>query len=332
MILLKKRPHLVLKSSLAMLRFLRLDIPNQSFAVTWRHGKRAIPALPTKSRDTLGLNPFRRTGLELLDKFCNRHRRMEVDREMNMVRNSANSKAGALMFTCNPSEICMKRAANILIHKGLTIFRAEDKMNQHKAQRLGHCANYRSGLQPSLSPHTHSWGVAPRCYIAAPLALMLAIAGRKSSPAPTPAPSTPVIAKSAYPPRPTVAPPPFKVFHTTDNSITLVTDANATDDQIAAIIWQLHDAARNNTFAALHFPQQVQQLIAKRDPMIWFHIYRGPKCASEKYTTGALPCGPSYHAAGDYTLGSFSNKNHDDGVLLHAEDKQTELWNPDASH
>ena len=64
--------------------------------------------------------------------------------------------------------------------------------------------------------------------------------------------------------------------------------------------------------------------------MIWFHIYRGPKCADEKYTTGTLPCGPSYHAAGDYTLGSFSNKNRDDAVLLHGDDKQTELWNPDA--
>jgi len=135
---------------------------------------------------------------------------------------------------------------------------------------------------------------------------------------------------SAYPPRPTIAPPPFQVFHTTDNSITIVTDPSATDDQIDAILWQLHDAARNNTFALLHLPQQVQQLIDKRDPIIWFHVYRGSKCASEKYTTGALPCGPSYHAAGDYTLGGFSNKDRDDGVLLHADDKETELWNPDA--
>jgi hypothetical protein len=167
----------------------------------------------------------------------------------------------------------------------------------------------------------------------ASLAVLTALAGCKSSPNA----ETTTLAQAAkdgkisdvhiYFPRPTVAPPPFKVFHTTDNSITLVTDVNATDDQIAAILWQLHDAARNNTFAALHIPQP---FIDKRDPMIWFHVYRGDKCASEKYTTGKLPCGPSYHAAGDYTLGSFSNKNRDDGVLLHADDKQTELWNPDA--
>jgi len=151
--------------------------------------------------------------------------------------------------------------------------------------------------------------------------------GCKSAPAPTPAPSTPIVAKSTYPPRPNTPPPPFKVFHTTDNSITLVTSDNATDDQIAAIIWQLHDAAGSHSFDKLHISQK---FVDARDPMIWFHIYRGAKCADEKYTTGKLPCGPSYHAAGDYTLGSFSNKDRGDGVLLHADDKQTELWNPDA--
>ena len=151
--------------------------------------------------------------------------------------------------------------------------------------------------------------------------------GCKSAPHPLPRRTTTRYAKSTYPPRPTITPPPFKVFHTTDNSITLVTADNATDDQIAAILWQLHDAARTHTFAALHIPQKD---VDKRDPIIWFHIYRGPKCASEKYTTGKLPCGASYHAAGDYTFGSFSNKARDNAVLLHGDDKQTELWNPDA--
>jgi hypothetical protein len=159
------------------------------------------------------------------------------------------------------------------------------------------------------------------------MTLMSALAGCKSAPAPNSAPTRPTVAKSAYPPRPTVGPPPFRVFHTTDNSITLVTDANATDDQIAAILYQLHDAAHNHTFAALHISQK---FVDARDPILWFHLYRGAKCAAEKYTTAALPCGPSYHAAGDYTLGSFSNKNRDDAVILHGDDKQTELWNPDA--
>jgi hypothetical protein len=152
--------------------------------------------------------------------------------------------------------------------------------------------------------------------------------GCKSAPAPTPAPPQPAVAKSAYPLRPTTPPPPFRVFHTTDNSITLVTVPNATDDQISAILWQLHDAARAHTFDDLLISQR---LVDARNPIIWFHLYRGPKCANEKYTTGTLPCGPSYHAAGDYTLGGFTNKNHDEGLLLHGEDHQTELWNPDSA-
>jgi hypothetical protein len=129
-----------------------------------------------------------------------------------------------------------------------------------------------------------------------------------------------------YPARPTTPPPPFHLFHQTTDSLTLVTSETATDDQLAAILYQLHDAARTHTFAILHLPQS---FIDHRDPIIFFHLYRGPKCASEKYTTGAYPCGPSYHAAADYTLGSFANKDRDAAILLHPNAPPTELWNPD---
>jgi hypothetical protein len=130
-----------------------------------------------------------------------------------------------------------------------------------------------------------------------------------------------------YPPRPTTPPPTFRVFHTSDNSITLVTTPHATDAQIEAIIYQLRDAARTHTFDALHIPQK---LVDARSPILWFHIYRGPQCASEKYASGPPPCGPSYHAAGEYTLGSFKDPHHDEGAILHGEDQTTQLWNPDA--
>jgi hypothetical protein len=183
--------------------------------------------------------------------------------------------------------------------------------------------------------HRKGWGIARQSnrsrHIFAIGTFTIAIAtilGCKSAPEPIRQHWGPIVTKSTYAPRPTIAPPPFRVFHTTDNSITLATADNASDEQIEAILWQLHDAAHNRSFAALHIPQQ---FVDKRDPMIWFHLYRGAKCADEKYTTGKLPCGPSYHAAGDYTLGSFSNKDRDDAVLVHDEDHQTELWNPDAA-
>jgi hypothetical protein len=152
------------------------------------------------------------------------------------------------------------------------------------------------------------------------------LCGCHAGSAPVAAPKA-VATVQTYPPRPTIAPPPFKVFHQTDNSITLVTDEHASDEQIEAIVWQLHDAAQTHIFDKLHISQS---FIDKRDPIVFIHIYRGSKCAPEKYAPGEPPCGGSYHGAGDYTLGSFKNPNRESGVLLHDEDHMVDLWNPDA--
>ncbi len=132
-----------------------------------------------------------------------------------------------------------------------------------------------------------------------------------------------------FPPTPTAPPPSFTLFHHNATSITLVTADNATDSQIEAIIYQLRDAGHTHTFGRLHIPQK---LVDARDPILWFHIYRGSKCASEKYVSGPPPCGPSYHAAGEYTLGSFKDPNRDEGALLHGDGQATQLWNPDAPY
>ena len=140
--------------------------------------------------------------------------------------------------------------------------------------------------------------------------------------------STAPAATAQYPPRPIIGPPAFKVFHHDASSITLVTEDSATDAEIESILWQLRDAAQAHSFDKLGVPQK---LVDARNPIVFFHLYRGSKCASEKYTSGALPCGASYHAAGEFTLGGFSNHDRADGALLHDEDRQTELWNPDAA-
>ena len=129
-----------------------------------------------------------------------------------------------------------------------------------------------------------------------------------------------------YPARPDVTAPNFKVFHRDASSITLVTKEDATDAEIESVIWELHDAAHAHTFDKLKIDQK---WVDARAPIIWFHIYRGSKCASEKYASGKPPCGDSYHAAGDYTLGGYTNHDRDDGVLLQDEDRQTQLWNAD---
>jgi hypothetical protein len=161
----------------------------------------------------------------------------------------------------------------------------------------------------------------------AAMAVAFTATGCKSAPAPKATPAYEIDA-SLYPTRPNVAEPSFKVFHHDTSSITLVTKENATDDEIESIIWELRGAAKAHNFDKLGINQK---WVDARDPMMWFHIYRGPKCASEKYAGGAPPCGGSYHAAGEYTLGGFTNRDRDDGVLLQGEDKQTQLWDPDGS-
>ena len=130
-----------------------------------------------------------------------------------------------------------------------------------------------------------------------------------------------------YPTRPTVPPPATKVVHQDNDTYTLITKPEATDDEIAAILWQFRDAAHAHTFSALHLDQK---FIDARKPSIWFHVYRGAKCASEKYTKGPLPCDASYHGAGDYTLGAYNNPQWDDAVLHHTDKTETHLWDSEA--
>lgn len=133
-------------------------------------------------------------------------------------------------------------------------------------------------------------------------------------------------AATVFPARPGAAPPTFKLFHQDNDTLTLVTTVTATDDEVSAILWQLREATQQHTFDALHLPQK---FVDARQPTIWFHVYRGARCAGEKYTKGALPCEASYHGAGDYTLGSYSNPHWNDGVLRHQDGTETRLWNPD---
>ncbi|MDE1155597.1 MAG: hypothetical protein PW735_07675 [Acidobacteriaceae bacterium] len=163
----------------------------------------------------------------------------------------------------------------------------------------------------------------------ASLASLCLAAGCRNAPAPQSAAQPAGKPAQSYPARPSITAPAFRLFHKTNDSFTLVTDEHATDEQIEAILWQLHDAAHTHSFDRIGIPQS---LVDKRDPILWFHLYRGARCASEKYTTGALPCGASYHAAGDYTLGGFTNKNRDEASLLQADDRELPLWPSDTNH
>jgi hypothetical protein len=158
--------------------------------------------------------------------------------------------------------------------------------------------------------------------------LTLLVLGCKSTSAPTPAPAADTTPAITYPTRPTTS-PPFKIFHHANSTFTLTVPESTTDDQLSALLWTLRDAARTHTFDHLHIPQKQVDTDGRT---VWFHIYRGTKCAPEKYSSNKPPCGDSYHAAADYTLDPQKNPLWDKGTLLHSEDQQTDLWNPDAPY
>ena len=158
------------------------------------------------------------------------------------------------------------------------------------------------------------------------LLLPLLLIGCKSAPTPAPAPAAETTPAATYPTRPTTPPAPFKIFHHANSTFTLTVKETATDDEISALVWQLRDAARTHSFDKVHIPQKEVDADGKT---VWFHIYRGTKCAPEKYAPGEPPCGGSYHAAGDYTFDTHTNPPWDKGVLLHDE-RPTNLWDPDA--
>jgi hypothetical protein len=139
--------------------------------------------------------------------------------------------------------------------------------------------------------------------------------------------TTVILTKPVFEPvRPSAAPATFKVFHKSDTTYTLVVPEDATDEQVESLIWELRDAAHARTLDKLKLSQK---MVDERKPLVWFHIYRGSKCASEKYADGPPPCGGSYHAAGDYTYGGYRNRETDNGSIFHGEDHETQLWDPE---
>jgi hypothetical protein len=161
------------------------------------------------------------------------------------------------------------------------------------------------------------------------LGFSLLFAGCKSAPPPgTPAAvPTPAV---TYP-APTTAPAAFKIFHHGNSSFTLVVNDKTTDDQLAALVWDLRDAARTHSLNSIHIPQKQVDADGKT---VWFHIYRGAKCASEKYGSGAPPCGASFHAAADYTFDTNTTPPWDKGSILHSADDPhpAQLWDTEAPY
>ena len=170
--------------------------------------------------------------------------------------------------------------------------------------------------------------MTPRSHI--PLLLLpLLLIGCKSAPAPAPTPAAETTPAVTYPARPTTPPPAFKIFHHANSSFTLTVKDTATDDEISALVWQLRDAARTHSFDNIKIPQKE---VDADGTTVWFHIYRGTKCAPEKYAPGPLPAEPATTPPATTPspptpppVGQRLNSTP-------ANDHPTDLWNPDAPY
>ena len=150
MILLEESSHLGFKVPFAMMLFLRLDVLDQRTSIRRAYRKGTIPTLPGELGYTLLLYPLRGVGLQVRQQSGQALRRMQPHCEMDMVRRAANAKAVTLPVSRYRSQIRMKTVTNGVVQKRPTALRTEHDVNQHETQRLGHTADYKSGLQPSL--------------------------------------------------------------------------------------------------------------------------------------------------------------------------------------
>jgi hypothetical protein len=162
MILLKKRPHLILKTPFAVVRLLLINVVDESANVRRTDGKQTIPTLPSEITYPLLLHPDGRSRLDLRYELRSRSCHCQSYREMNMVGSSTRSKALTIQSARRSSEICKKRSANIFVDQRGSMFRAENNMNQVEAQRLGHGKDYMPGLQPFAALTNAYLGLRPR--------------------------------------------------------------------------------------------------------------------------------------------------------------------------
>ena len=159
MILLEKRPHLLLKTSLPVVRLLTFDVSHQRTQIAWTDGEQSVPPLPSKVCNALFFHPRGRRRFDLGHNLCSRSGRRQFQSEMDMIGDPAHTEAIAIQFPRRPRKISVKLGHGLRTNQGSAVLCREDDVHQVKAQRLRHAANYMSGLQPSQ--HT-DLGLRPR--------------------------------------------------------------------------------------------------------------------------------------------------------------------------
>ena len=162
-ILGKHGPHLRSKITPLMMHGLPVDITHQRGPIAQSNGERSIPALPSKLSELwpLRLDPLRRRNLQPLYQTRYGLGSSKKHRQMHVIRNPTNTHTNILRTVEDRGEVRVHLRTDDVVEQWPTVFRAEDKMNQHIGKRLGHGRQYSAGLQPANHTCWDTWGDAP---------------------------------------------------------------------------------------------------------------------------------------------------------------------------
>jgi len=105
MILRKKRPHLVFKTPLAVMRLLVLDVSHQHTDVGGAYRKQPIPTLPCQLLHALLLHPDRRSRFDLRHNFRRRLRGRQTQRQMDLIGHASGAETFAIQLPCRGRQI-----------------------------------------------------------------------------------------------------------------------------------------------------------------------------------------------------------------------------------
>ena len=149
-IFLEKSAKFILKRLLPVVDFLGIDVLDQRTQISRPDRERTITSLPREFRQIrrLSLEPLGRGRLELFHRLRDILCARQANREMNVVRDSAHTKAFAFAVASDSSKVRIECRANRRIEEGSTVLCAEDHMDHNKRERLWHHVDYRSGFQP----------------------------------------------------------------------------------------------------------------------------------------------------------------------------------------
>jgi len=161
MILRKKSAHLVLETSLAVMRPLVLDVSHQLSDVGRTDRKQPVSALPRKFPHPLLLHPRGRSRFDLRHNFRRRLCGRQTQCQMDVIWHAAGTKAFAIEFSGRTRQVRVQRFGNFVRDQSLTVFGAENDVHEIE-EGLRHARDYMSGFQPSLRLVIGSLGLRPR--------------------------------------------------------------------------------------------------------------------------------------------------------------------------